>query len=49
MRAIVSRSWLGSAWDVACDLLIATAVVWALPLLLGAVTAALRLLVQWVP
>ena len=49
MSAIISRAWFGSAWNVACDLLIATAVVWTLPLLLGAVTAALRLLVQWVP
>lgn len=49
MSAIVTRSWLGSAWDVVGDLLIATAVLWALPLLLGAVTAALRLFVQWVP
>jgi len=48
MSAIVSRSWFGHAWDVASDLLIATALLWALPLGLGAVTALVRLLLQWV-
>jgi hypothetical protein len=48
MSAIVGRSWFGRAWDVASDLLIATALLWALPLLLGAVTAVVRLLLQWV-
>jgi hypothetical protein len=48
VSAIVSRSWFGRAWDVASDVLLATAVLWALPLLLGAVTAMLRLLLQWV-
>ena len=47
-RVIGSRSWFGRAWDVASDLLLATAVVWTLPLLLGAAAAVLRLLLQWV-
>ena len=49
MSAIVSRSWFGRAWDVASDLLIVTAVVWALPLLLGAIAAVGRILLHWVP
>lgn len=44
MTAIVARGWFQQAWDVASDLLIATALVWALPLLLGAVAAVFRLL-----
>jgi hypothetical protein len=48
VSAIISRSWFGRAWDVATDLLLATAVLWTLPLLLGAVAAVLRLLLQWV-
>jgi hypothetical protein len=32
-------SALGRAWEVASDLLIATAVIWALPLLLAAAAA----------
>jgi len=31
----MSQTWLGRAWGVMSDLLIATAIVWALPLLLG--------------
>jgi hypothetical protein len=48
MNAIAGRSWFGRAWEVASDLLIATAALWALPLLLGVVTAVVRLLLQWV-
>ena len=32
----VNDSWFGRAREVACDLLIATALIWTLPLLLGA-------------
>jgi hypothetical protein len=46
MTGIVTRSWFRHAWDVASDLLIATAVVWALPLLLGVVAGVLRLLLR---
>ena len=46
MTGIVTRSWLRRAWDVASDLLLATAVVWALPLLFGAVAGVLRLLLR---
>ncbi|HYS24009.1 MAG TPA: hypothetical protein VEP46_00355 [Vicinamibacterales bacterium] len=44
MTGIIARSWFRRAWDVASDLLLATAVVWALPLLLGAVVGVFRLL-----
>ena len=37
-----SRKW--QVWEVASDLLIATALIWALPLLLGAAGALLQLL-----
>jgi len=46
MTGIVTRSWLRRAWDVASDLLLATAVVWALPLLFGAVVGVFRLLLR---
>ena len=42
-NAPVSRTWLARAWEVASDLVIATALVWALPLLLAAVAAVLSL------
>lgn len=35
MSVTQSQSFLGGAWDVASDLLIATALLWAPPLLLG--------------
>jgi len=38
-NAPVSRTWLARAWEVASDLVIATALVWVLPLLLAAVAA----------
>jgi len=41
---IVVRSWFGRAWVVTSDLLIATALIWTLPLLLGAAAAAVKLL-----
>jgi hypothetical protein len=44
MTGVATRSWLERAWDVASDLLIATALIWALPLLFAALAAALRLL-----
>ena len=43
-NATVSRTWLSRAWEVASDVVIATAVVWALPLLLAAMAALLGLL-----
>lgn len=47
MSASVTRSWFGQAWEVASDLIIATLLVWTLPLLIGATAAALRLLRSW--
>jgi hypothetical protein len=41
------RSWFGNAWEVVSDLVIATLVVWTLPLLIGATAAVLRLLLSW--
>jgi hypothetical protein len=41
-----TRSWFGRAWEITSDLLIATALIWALPLLLGALVAAVRLIAQ---
>jgi hypothetical protein len=46
MSAIGSRSWFGRASEVASDLLIVTAVVWALPLSLGAIAAVVRILLH---
>ena len=46
MTPIATRSWFGRAREVASDLLIATALVWAFPLLLGAVAAVLRFFLQ---
>ena len=43
---IVIRSRFGQAWDVTSDLLMATALIWTLPLLLGAAAAAIRLLLR---
>lgn len=40
----VRRTRLWHAWDIASDLLIATALIWTLPLLFGAVSAAINLL-----
>jgi len=45
-NATVSRTRLAQAWEVASDLVIATALIWTLPLLLGAVAAILRILVK---
>jgi hypothetical protein len=42
-NATVSRSWFYSARHVASDLVVATAVIWALPLLLAAVIAVVKL------
>lgn len=41
---VVGRSWFGQAWAVASDVLLATALIWALPLLLGALAALVRLI-----
>jgi hypothetical protein len=43
---VAVRSWLGRAWEAASDLLIAIALIWALPLLFAAVAGVLRLLVR---
>ena len=40
----VTHSRLRQVWDIASDLLIATALIWTLPLLLGVVGALFRLL-----
>ena len=48
LSPIVSRSRLGRARDITSDLLIATAVIWTLPLLFSAAAAAIRLLLQWI-
>jgi hypothetical protein len=40
----VTQSRLWHMWEVASDLLIATALIWTLPLLLGAVGALVQLL-----
>jgi hypothetical protein len=45
-NATVSHSWFAQAWGVASDLLLATALIWTLPLLLGAVAAMVRLLLN---
>jgi hypothetical protein len=44
--SLVTRSWFEQAWDVLSDLLIATAVIWTLPLLLGAAAAFVRFLLR---
>ena len=41
-----SRRWLARAWEVASDLILSTALIWTLPLLLGAVAAIVRLLLN---
>jgi hypothetical protein len=46
MARPVSPSRLRQVWEVASDLLIATALIWSLPLLFGAIRAAVKLLVQ---
>jgi hypothetical protein len=43
---VLTRSWFGRAWEITSDLLIATAIIWALPLLLGVVVAVFRLVAQ---
>ena len=40
----VTHSRRGQAWEIASDLLIATALIWTLPLVLGAVGALVRVL-----
>jgi hypothetical protein len=41
-NATVSRTWFYGARHVASDLVVATAVIWALPLLLAAVIALVK-------
>jgi hypothetical protein len=45
-NASVSRTWFAQAWEVASDLVLATALIWTLPLLLGAVAAIVRLVLK---
>lgn len=42
----VNRSRSRQVWDVGSDLLIATALIWALPLLLGVAVAVVNLLLN---
>jgi hypothetical protein len=42
-QAIAADSWFARAWAVTSDLFLATALIWALPLLLAALTALGRL------
>ena len=44
----VTHSRWRQAWEVASDLLIATALIWTLPLLLGVVHALFKLLERYV-
>jgi len=44
IKPIVIRSRFGQAWDVTSDVLMATALIWALPLLFGAASALIGLL-----
>jgi hypothetical protein len=45
-NASVSSTWFAQAWEVVSDLVLATALIWTLPLLLGVVTAIVRLLLN---
>jgi len=45
-NASVSSTWFAQAWEVVSDLVLATALIWTLPLLLGVVTAIVRLLLK---
>lgn len=45
-NATVSRTWVAQAWEVVSDLVVATALIWTLPLLLGAVAAIVRLVLK---
>ena len=42
----VTHSRLGQVWGIAFDLLIATAVIWTLPLLLGAAGALVKFFLE---
>lgn len=44
LSPVGTSSWLGSAWEMASDLVIATALIWTLPLLLGITVALFRFL-----
>ena len=46
MALLPPKANLTNGWNVALDVLIATAVIWALPLLLGIIVAAVTLLRQ---
>jgi hypothetical protein len=45
-NARISRTWFAQAWEVASDLVLATVLIWTLPLLLGTVAAIVRLLLK---
>ena len=42
-NATIASTWLGRAWGVVSDVFLATAVVWAIPLLIAAVAALVKL------
>ena len=44
VRPSHERPWLRWAWEVASDLIIATALIWTIPLLLAAALAVVRLM-----
>ena len=44
LQGPIAESRLARAWSVTSDLVIATAVIWSIPLLLGAAAAVFRLL-----
>ena len=46
LTRLVTKSRFEQAWDVLSDLLIATVLIWTLPLLLGAAAAFVRLLLR---
>ena len=46
LPSLVNRSRWEQAWDVFSDLMIATALIWTPPLLLGAASALIKLLMR---
>ena len=46
MPVLITGSWFGRAWQVMSDVLVAIALIWTLPALLGATVALLRLILR---
>jgi hypothetical protein len=46
VNPLLKRSWGGRVWECASDLVIATAIMWTIPLLLGLATALATLLTR---